>query len=387
MFSARYHGTAFSVLYSNEPHHKTPVRAHVITSSSAFELISADWTTPIQKFEPADIASIDNKKTSVVLTMSPGSKITSVTLSTKPFPSDALANALTVTRQAPGVDTIPFRALAEILPTFALKTTPERMAIHKGLMDASSELIQLFSGSTEVPPMHGPLVDALTCLYRMRYRSSEQNPADKSVADTALMVKRRVIVLWCDAIARCARPSENDVENAFHERLCAAAAHLAANVGHAIGVDCNALVQAAVALAEAGQPGTFEAKAAPLEAAARAVQADVGAAFEADLAAGKPCGAGHVRWALDIVVALLAAVTVKFYPADIAEHAERLLAYTGAAFKKSEEKARKALLVGHDDFLKDLLGFLDGLRFEEKFQFIFCIWGIPAPELGVAEFD
>jgi hypothetical protein len=381
LFPPQFHGKAFTVLYSNEPLAKTPTKAHLITSPNAFELISADWTTAFQRFEPADIAAIDNRKTSVVLTMRAGSKVSSVTLSTAPFPCDTLATALTAVSQIPRPE-ISFRAVSEVLPSFHFKDIPESLAVHKAFMKAAGNLVLLFrplnAAVSDGPP--APLVDALTCLFRMRYRNSNVEKADRSVPDTILAVKRRMLVLWCRGIQKCAAVSTNANENVFHSRMAVHAAGTVVKLCQDIGVESRGIGEIADKFVETGTPEG-------LEAAAKAIEGSAQEALDAELAARKTCDDGHVAFVMHEVIVLLAGVVVGLYMADLVAFGSKILALTKAAVHSDDTAERKELAVAHDEFMGDMLVYLDGIRFEEKFQYPFCLSG-PAPtDVGKAQFE
>jgi hypothetical protein len=381
MFPPRFHGTVFTVLYSNESHSKTPTKAHLITSSENFELISSDWSTSFQKFEPADISSIDNKKTSVVLTMKPGSKVTTITLTTKPFPSDSLAAALTVIFQIPRPE-LKFCALSEILPTFNFKELLQSMAIHKNLMEASSALIYLFKEETtsNTPEPHAPLVDALTCLFRMRYRNSTVVPAAQSVPATVLSVQRYLITLWCKAIGNCVNVTEDVAENTFHLQIAVNATATVSKICAKIGIQCEQLAEAVDHFAESGTPEGVAAAALELE---NTVKREM----EQEINGLNSCDPGRVRLMQHEVATLLAAVLIGLYNVDIDEFVVKIIATAKAAVQKDDTEERKSLAIAHENFVLDMLGYLDGLRYEEMFQFVFCLAG-PAPsEVGRMQFE
>jgi hypothetical protein len=182
----RFHGTTFNVLYSNEPIQKTAIKAHVITSLDALEIIAADWKSSIGKFQRSDIDRLENRKTSVFLSMKPGCKVTSIVLTTKPDPSDNLNAALTQTL-ANSKPEIPFLALVQILPTFHLPERADDFTLHRSIMESSTQLLQSFGVSRGVS---GPFVDAFTCVYRMRFRNLAAQSLAECARDTASLIRR-----------------------------------------------------------------------------------------------------------------------------------------------------------------------------------------------------
>jgi hypothetical protein len=380
MFNPRYYGSVFTVLYSNDPLVKNPIRAHLLTSKDSFELISADWASSLQKFAPADIALVEDKKTSVVLAMKPGSKVTTVTLSTSPFSSEPLARALSTCSQLSRPE-LCFQALSDILPTFNFKDLPQKFAVHKGFMDASVALTQLCQSpnKTDAVPAHIGIVDALTCLFRFRYRNSNVTPADQSVPATVLSVKRRLLVLWCRGLAKCAVVSENAHENVFHTELAKHIGNTISKICEDIGVETELPAKAA----KYAGTGTPEG----VEAAAQQLERDMQQALDGEIAGLTTCDPGHVELIQHEVITVLAAVRIGLYDADVTAFAAKILACTKAAIQKNDVQERAELAAAHDDFLKDMLGYLDGIRYEEKFQFVFCL-SEPAPaNCGTAQFE
>jgi hypothetical protein len=379
MFPPRYHGTAFTVLYSNEPFLKTPIKAHLITSLDSFELISADWRTSIQKFQPGDIDRVENKKTSVLLAMKPGSKVTTVTLTTKPAPSDGLAAALTVVLAIPRPE-VRFLALGQILPSFNFADKSQSTELQKSITEATTNLVLLFSTSKGSPATNGPFVDVFTCLYRIRYTNAKVPGPEPSVPDTVLAIKRHVVALWCAAIGRCAQPVETPVAKVFFARLALNAAQTVAKAGESLGIDCDELLQATGSFAEQGA-------AEGVEAAAKKIGVEVEAAIDAEIEAIGAPDPGHVRFLLNLATMLLAGVIVGVYHPDVYDLAEKVVAFTKATVAKAGiEQAKRDLAQSQALYLRNMLGFLDGVRFEEPFQYVFCIWNLAVPELGQVDF-
>jgi hypothetical protein len=380
MFHPRYHGTAFTVLYSNEPVQKTPIKAHLVTSLDSFELISADWRTSFEKFPPGDIERVENKKTAVVLTMHPGSKLMAVTLTTKPLSSDKLAAALTVVPKITPPE-ISFPGFTEILPTFNFSEPSQSPFLRKAMMNATADLILFFSNTESSTSPNVPLIDAITCLYRVRYSNSKVGPFEASVSDTILSIKRHIVILWCSGIAKCAQPSETALAKVFFARLAFNATQTVKKGAESLSMKCHKLLETTGNYAEKGSPEG-------VEAAAMEIGQTAEAAANAELSAIGSPDKGYVRLMLNIVTILLSGVIVGTYQSDIDNMAEKTVGFTRAAITKTGfDQAKKELIEVQSLFLKNMLGFLDGLRFEAPFQYIFCVWDLPLPELGEIEFE
>jgi hypothetical protein len=384
MFPPRYHGTAFNVVYEPQTSGKEPPksqRAHLITSLDTAELLSSDWRDTIHKFHPADVDHVENRKTAVFLVLKPGSHVTSMTLSTKPDPSDALHEALTQVL-AIAKPKIRFLALTQLMATFSFPGRQKEMALHKGLMDATTQLIQSFAVAKGVTTPNGQLVDALTCVCRMRFRNAHAQHPD-AARDAGLLFRRWFVAAWARAVARAARPADGGGA-AYFARLAANAANTAVKAAAAVAIDADALSAAAAAYADAGAH-------AALEEAANRVAGEARAAIDADLARTPPCDLGHLAWALDVALVILAGVIAGMYAVDVEDLAEKAVAFTRAAVTRAPdaEELRKALLDAQALFIRNLLELLDGQRYDVKFQYVYAIWPLlrETPALGALIVD
>jgi hypothetical protein len=251
------------------------------------------------------------------------------------------------------------------------------MKFHKALMDASLRLIQFSQAQHSTANV--ALVDALTCLFRFRYRNSTVIRADRSVPATLLAVKRRLLVLWCRGLINCCAVTDNQLENAFHAELAAYIADLISKMCENIGLEMD-IPEVSSRNAEAGiSVGVKEA--------AGAIENNVQQALDEEINALRACDPGYVEFIQHEVIMVLAAIRIGFYDNEIAAFSAKICKCTKAAIAKNDAQERMELAAAHDDFVKDMLGFVDGLRYEEKFQFVFCLWG-PAPtNCATAQFE
>jgi hypothetical protein len=369
MFPRRFHGSTFNVLYSNDPIQKTAIKAHVVTSLDAFEIISADWRSSVSKFQRSDTERLENRKTSVVLGMKPGRKVTSIVLTTKPDPSGNLSAALAQT-VASSKPEIPFLALVHVLPTLLLPERADDFTLHKSIMEASTQILQSFGVSRGV---NGPFVDAFTCVHRMRFRNIAARALAERVSDAAALIRRHFAAVWARAAVRATRPAESPAGRVYFARL---AHHISQTFARVSGVPCEDLVQAAAEYAATGRGDGAS------EAAAR-VEAAVG-----DLEMEAPCDRGHVVLALNFALLTLAGVVVGMYPADIALVSQRIVEYTAAACQGPGGDEKKAAIIQvQATYLRDMLGLLDGKRYEDVFQWPFALWELQPPDLGPLQLE
>jgi hypothetical protein len=101
------------------------------------------------------------------------------------------------------------------------------------------------------------------------------------------------------------------------------------------------------------------------------------------LAAVPALDLANLRLLLNLVVIVLAAAVAGMYLVDLEAMGQRIVEYTRAVITKSNvDHARRSLLRGQQSFLKDMLYFLDGLRYDPGFQYIFCTWPFGVTEEG-----
>jgi hypothetical protein len=323
MFPPRYHGTIFNVTYepqgSQKDSSKTAVRAHLITSLDTAELFQEDYTTSVAKFRPADIDRLENRKTSVFLTMRPGCQTPTMRLSTHPESSDSLNSALTQIL-AISKPEIRFLAMVNVLPTCKFPSRREEITLHKGMMDIAAQIVQSLGGPKET---NGQFVDAVSCVYRMRYRNSNSRPMADCIQETGLNVGRRLVVVWCDAIARAA-----EFVGDYFSKLIVNLSATIVKIANTISISADELTSAAREFDESGEPG--------VGAIAARISGEAEGGIDADLAESAPCDTGNFVWILDLAVIALAGIIAEVYPIDIENFAEEIVRYwTGDVMMKS----------------------------------------------------
>jgi hypothetical protein len=374
MFPARYHGTTFDVTYLSDPAQKVPTRAHLITSRDSFELISLDWKTPILTCPAAELASVESKKNSAILTFKPNSKLTQFSLSTKPEPLEPLVAALTQIFALPRTEPR-FLALRTILPSFKFAEEAQTKAAQKGIREQTAQFMQAFCSSAGSIAVNGAFVDVFSCVFRMRYRNESVQPVDASVKALGQDVRRHLISLWCSGILKCLKPTDSANAKLFYSRLATNAVQTVGKAASRVGISCDDLVKAMVAFAE---PSGKEA----IEAAAKRIAKEANEASERELARKAPFDLGQLPLLLNLAVIVLAGIAGGMYAVDVDALAEKVVDFTQAVLAggRAEEKKR-ALLQEQNIFLRDFVSRLDGQRYDEPFQFIFCIWGLRSRDL------
>jgi hypothetical protein len=355
---SRWYGTTFNVLYSNEPTQKVPIKAHLITSRDGFELISSDWKTSIQKFSPSDVDRIEPKKTIAVLTMKPGQKMTSISLNTKPDPCDSIVAALTPV-PALSASKVDLRYLAPrlVLPHFK---APDRIGpLHSAIVDQTTQLLQLFGAVA-----NAAFSDVFACLLRMRQPNDQIAQADRAVASTVCDLKRWLIVTWCSAIVRCLQPAESPTQEHFFIKLAHFCAETVAKACRGVQISSDDLSQAV---------GHFPDG---VDAAVQRITREAQEALDREAARVLPFDKSGLKVVYNVALEALAGAVVGMYPSDCDALAAKAVDFTAAvATKDRMEDTRKDLSQVQTAFLKATLCLLDGRRYEEPFQWIYCLWG------------
>jgi hypothetical protein len=355
---SRWYGTTFNVLYSNEPLLKTPIKAHLITSRDGFELISSDWKTSIQKFSPADVERIEPKKTIAVLTMKPGQKMTTISLNTKPDPCDSIVAALTPgAASSPAKPDLKYLAPRLILPHF--KASERIGQLQAAIVDQTSQLLQLFGAAA-----NAPFSDVFACLLRMRQPNDQVSQADRAVASTICDLKRWLIVTWCAGIVRCLQPAESPTQEHFFIKLAHFSAETIAKACRGVQISSDDLIQAV---------GHFPDG---VEAAVQRISREAQDAIDREAARVVPFDKPGLKLVYNMALEALAGAVVGMYASDCEALSSKVVDYTAAvATKERTEDARGDLIQMQTAFLKATLCLLDGRRYEEPFQWIYCVWG------------
>jgi hypothetical protein len=315
----------------------------------------------------AELAAVEPKKNTVLLTFRPGSKLTAFALGTKPEPLDPLIAALTPIFALPRTETR-FLALRVILPSFKFSDRAQTNALHKGIIGQTSQFLQQFCSSAGSIAVNGSLVDVFSCVFRMRYRNESAQPTDASVKALGQEFRRHLIVVWCQSIIKCLQPSASPSEKAFYSQLAVNAASTVSKASSRLDLECEDLVSAAAAFAEYGSREGLEVAAARI-----AKEAQDG--IDKELGKVHPFDAQNLPLLMTMAIAVLSGIAAGMYSVDIDLLAEKAVEFTQALLTRQQiDAARKDLIQTHNGFLRDMVCRLDGQRYDEPFQFIFCIW-------------
>jgi hypothetical protein len=375
-FNPRYHGSVFTVFYTSDPTIKSTIKCHLITSPDHLELISQDYKQSFQKWTTTDIESVSAAKNIVTVTLKAGDHSRQILFNTTPEPSEGLVAALsTVTSIAkPEVRSL---TLQTILPSFRLGDQLQANYLSKTIQDHSIALIQYFQISKDlVNTVNQPLADILGCLLRARYPNEAVQQTDRCLRELIQEVKRYILILWCNGIAECAQSPSLATAKIYYSRLALHCSRTVVKASSSLGIPVKDVVQLVENFAD--QSGaTYEG----LDTAARAVAKLAKDQMDAEAAKVPPVDPANLVTFQNLVVLALCANLVGMYQPDVESLAAKAVDLAKALLNKAPaDEPRKSLQRYVGAFVRDLLRFLDGLRYDEPFQFIYCTW-----QLGTGE--
>jgi hypothetical protein len=373
MFPPRYHGTIFNVVYQGDPLQKTPVKAHVITSLDSAEVLSADWKSILAKFQPSDIERVENKKNVAVLTMKSSCKFTSISLTTKPDPCDNLVTALTQILSLPTPE-VKSRAVSEIIPTFRLSDKGLENALYKAMVDQCSQLLQLFTPPKGSTGVNGHLVDVFSCVFRLRF-PNEARPNDRNVSDVSVEIRRTMLLHWCNSLTKCLQPAETNSAKTFYARVALNCLNTIAKLGGPLGIGVEDLTQAVNQFSSSGEGDGIEPAILRITMLAQT---------ELNNSWGRtpPVDLANLQVVLNLACLVLSGITIGMYDVDVDNLVNRIADFVKRVVEKERhaEAAKKELLISQTKFLRDMLCLLDGKRYDEPFQHVFCLWSLKSSD-------
>jgi hypothetical protein len=369
MFTPRYHGTVFNVFYSTDAAAKTAVKCHVITSFDQMELISADWKSSFQKWAPTDIDKVQANKTVVIVTLKSGEH-PQIFLNTKPEPCDSLMAALATVTSAPKPD-VRFFALSVVLPSFRFADKNQTMTLHKVIQDHSIQLVQAFQITKEiVNTVSPPFADIFSCLLRFRFRNEAAQQIDRSVREMSQDVKRHLLIAWCYSIVHCAESPNLATAKIYFSRLALHCSRTVQKAATSLGIDVTELMQLVENFSDQNGAPYDGLESAALQVAKKAQEQ-----MDAEILKVPVCDLANLPLMHNLTVIALAACVVGMYQADLEQLAIKTVDDVKAVIARSQvDEARRNLHKYLASFLRDMLCFLDGLRYDEPFQFVFCVW-------------
>lgn len=385
MFPPRWHGTAFNVSYTSEPSQKTPIKYHVITSLQSFDLITDDWRTSKATYHPSDIEKIEDRKGIIYVTLNvkDGNQERTLIMDPHPGKPDNLRQALTPVCSTPKPATR-FLALANVLPTFKLLEKNLTMAINKYIMNQTEKLVEVFRNmnqystsqkSKERESTSGALVDAFTCLFRFRYNNEDAKNSETNVASLGIDVLRSFLAVWCHAISKAASEKSTDKKSKiFFSRLVVNCANTVFSIANYLKIPYDDLAQSVRDFETSGNSDGVCRAASDL---ANVAEDYVHQSIQTIL----PLDVRDMRVMMNATLMILSGVIVGIYQQDVEDLAEKLVNYTKAVMMRDKVRdATQELDKGIEKYRQEFLCFLDGARYDEKFQFVYCVWNLHNPK-------
>jgi hypothetical protein len=214
-----------------------------------------------------------------------------------------------------------------------------------------------------------PLVDIFECLYRFRFTNDAGQQIDEAVSHCSMDVVRYVIVSWGAAVVECSKPQDTPVKKAYFGRLAVACGRTMDRAAKSLGWECEDLVTALGELEKGKTVGGIA------DLAQRAVER---AKQELDTGLTEVPAVDSWNWKLFLnsTVAVLSATLVGMFEAEIERFVLKAVEYAkGVVMRTGKEDGRIKLLKSQRRFLKDLLYFLDAARYDDIFQYVYCVWG------------
>jgi hypothetical protein len=355
MLPSRWHGTTFSVLYSHEPSQKAPIKVHLITFRDTFELISLDWKTSLEQFSAQDIERTEAKKTTAILSMKSDCKFTTIYLNSTPEPCDHIIEALTISPPHSKPDPIHFSANL-IIPSIRTTTS----IFHRLAIDQLNSFIQLLGS----PPTTSPhLVDAIACLYRLRFGAKSNSSLEQNISSLFVDLKRFLIVIWSIGYSQTLQQVDSG-SAIFQQKIGQLIIATIQKVATDIGLQCKDLdsgeaEQAIQLIRKSAQDGLNRE--------------------EENKRSFDPPG---TRLLLGPVLVMIGGVVVGMYEFDLKMLAQTIVDYVEVVIDRGGplDHAKHTLQQKQGLFLRELLCLLDGRRFDDVFQWIYCLWELRAKE-------
>jgi hypothetical protein len=303
----------------------------------------------------------------VIVNFRPGATFPSITLGTKPEPSDSLGEALTPISNAPKAE-LRFLAVQSVLPTFRFADKSAVATLHRLACEQVIFLVQTLQATAPVFSVYAALTDVFECTYRMRWVNEVGGQADRCVRALGVDVLRHLIIAWCYCLIHAVQPVDTPLARVYFSRLALHCGRTIVKAVAPVGIPANDLVPLLESYVADGPADGIEAVALRIAKAAQN-------AMDRGLIDNPACDLRNLRTLLNCSVVTLAAVVAGMYPIDIESFGARVVDYATAVVTSDKvDTAKKRLVRAQQIFLQNLLYFLDGLRYEEGFQYVFCTW-------------
>jgi hypothetical protein len=303
----------------------------------------------------------------VTVTFRSGASFPWITLNTKPEPCESLVTALTPITGVPKPEPN-FLSLNAILPTFRFPDKSVLATLHRLACEQTVQLVQALAPGAQDVAVSAPLADIFESTYRMRWVNETSSQIDRCVRDLGQDIIRHLLIAWCYCIIHAAQPIQTTVARIYFSRLALHCGRTAVKAATAVGIAAQDLMPLVEAYAADGPLDGIEAVALRITRTAQD-------AMDQGLTDDPACDLKNLRLLLNCAVIGLAAVLAGIYQVDLESFSTKVVEYTRAVVSNSNvERARKNLVKVQQAFLREMLYFLDGQRYDEPFQYVFCTW-------------
>jgi hypothetical protein len=378
MFTAEFHGTPFDVACMTDIAHKRPVRCHVITSHDHFEVISSDWKKVLERVHVNDVAKVEPRGFAAYVELRPGFRFEWMQLSTSPKPCELLVKALTPVELMAKLEVKPV-ALPEIVASFMFNDRAESGLLTKKLVEESSRLLPEFFKIHPASPVNIPFADAVACTYRVRYRNNHVFPLEETVASLCMDIRRSIFELWCLGLIKCVNMDngESRANRAFSRRLLLGISGTINKAALVLSIDTSDLEEAVQNYMQDAE-GEDALLAEEVIGSARKLATDVRADIEAGIEGIRPADEAGFRRLLELAVIVFAGIAAEIYDDAVIILVKKIYHYTESLISTSRHvvETSSALNKGRLSFIMELMTFLDGKRYYQTFQYIYCIWDL-----------
>jgi hypothetical protein len=195
------------------------------------------------------------------------------------------------------------------------------------------------------------LADAFICVYRMRYRNDAAHAVDTAADACGLDLRRHVLGVWCAAVPKCLKQHD------FYRAVLGAVTRMITALAAQVGIHADDVIQA------------------PQAAAARIIR-EAAEVTERGFDRGTPFDQQNLKFVLDLTTTAIAGIAAGLWAADVEPFVGRIVDFTAAVIAKAGvDDAKKDVVAAEAVFLKQLATLLDGRRWDDVYQFIFCVWG------------
>jgi hypothetical protein len=342
------------VNYWTDPNQKTPSGAHLVTTREYFDLVSLDWKSQIARIQCSEVEQLEPKGASIVLSLRPSARYSTLILTTpsqrnpRGEPNSNLINALTAIQSVPSPEPHYRTENTTVLTSFGFSAPSQTTALKRAATEQTTQILTSIGASHPLPLTQ--LVDLFICVYRMRFRNEAAQAIDNSADACGVDLRRHILVVWCSAVPKCLKQHD------FYRSVLSSVTVMISTLANRLGIRADDIIQA------------------PQAAAAR-IQRDAAEATDRGLGQVPPYDPQNLKFVLDLAAAVISGVAAGLWAADVEQLVGRIVEFTEAVIAEARvDDAKKEVVAAEGVFLRQLATLLDGRRWDEVYQFVFCVW-------------